>query len=185
MVLAEMPYSLLCAVGFFLPLYYIPGFQNASDRAGYQFLMILITELFSVTLGQMISALTPSSFIAALLNPFLIITLTLFCGVTIPEPSIPRFWREWLYPLNPFTRLIGGMVVTELEGRPVRCTPAEYNSFTSPAGQSCGDYMAPFFQAGGAGYLVDNATNFCDYCAYKVGNQFYEPLGFSFRNRWR
>ncbi|KAL9099379.1 MAG: hypothetical protein Q9187_009506, partial [Circinaria calcarea] len=118
MVLAEMPYSLICAVGFFLPLYYIPGFQKASDRAGYQFLMILITELFSVTLGQMISALTPSSFIAALLNPFLIIIFSLLCGVTVPEPSIPRFWREWLYPLNPFTRLIGGMVVTELEGRP-------------------------------------------------------------------
>ena len=29
-----------------------------------------ITELFSVTLGQAISALTPSTFIAMLLNPF-------------------------------------------------------------------------------------------------------------------
>lgn len=34
MVLAEIPYSILCAVGFFLPLYYVPGFQTASDRAG-------------------------------------------------------------------------------------------------------------------------------------------------------
>ena len=52
MVLAETPYSLLCTLGFFLPMYYLPGFQPASDRAGYQFLMILITEFFSVTLGQ-------------------------------------------------------------------------------------------------------------------------------------
>ena len=110
MVLAEMPYSVLCAIGFFLPLYYIPGFQRASSRAGYQFLMILITELFSVTLGQMISALTPSSFIAMLLNPFIIIVFALFCGVTIPKPQIPKFWRAWLYQLDPFTRLIGGMV---------------------------------------------------------------------------
>ena len=72
MVLAEMPYSVLCAVGFFLPLYYIPGFQPASSRAGYQFFMILITEVFSVTLAQMISAITPSTFIAVLLNPFII-----------------------------------------------------------------------------------------------------------------
>ena len=121
MVLAEMPYSILCAVGFFLPMYYIPGFQSSSDRAGYQFLMVLITEIFSVTLGQMISACTPSTFIAVLLNPFLVITFGLFCGVTIPKPQIPKFWRVWLYELDPFTRLIGGMVVTELHGRPVQC----------------------------------------------------------------
>ena len=110
MVLAEMPYSILCAVGFFLPLYYLPGFQSASSRAGYQFLIILLTELFSVTLGQMISACTPSSFIAMRFNPFLIITFALFCGVTIPKPQIPKFWRAWLYQLDPFTRLIEGMV---------------------------------------------------------------------------
>lgn len=110
MVLAELPYSILCAVGFFLPLYYIPGFQSAPSRAGYQFLLILLTELFSVSLGQTISALTPSTFIAVLMNPFLIIVFALFCGVTIPYPQIPKFWRAWLFELNPLTRLIGGMV---------------------------------------------------------------------------
>ena len=111
MVLAEMPYSILCAVGFFIPLYYLPGFQSSSNRAGYQFFMILLTELFSVTLGQMISALTPGTFIAVLLNPFLIIIFALFCGVTVPRPQMPKFWRSWLYQLDPFTRLIGGMVI--------------------------------------------------------------------------
>ena len=110
MVLAEMPYSIICAVGFFLPLYYMPKFQHASSRAGYQFFIILITELFSVTLGQMISALTPNTYIAVLLNPFIIIVFALFCGVTIPKPRIPKFWKAWLYQLDPFTRLIGGMV---------------------------------------------------------------------------
>jgi ABC-type multidrug transport system permease subunit len=60
LVVAELPYSILCAVSFYLPIYYLPGFQTAPDRAGYQFLIILITELFSVTLGQMLAALTPS-----------------------------------------------------------------------------------------------------------------------------
>ncbi|KAA8576817.1 hypothetical protein EYC84_006868 [Monilinia fructicola] len=129
LVVAEMPYSILCAVGFFLPLYYMPGFQSASSRSGYQFFMVLITELFSVTLGQMVAALTPSPFISALVNPFIIITFALFCGVTIPKPQIPKFWRAWLYQLDPFTRLIGGMVVTELQGREVKCTSAELNRF--------------------------------------------------------
>jgi ATP-binding cassette subfamily G (WHITE) protein 2 (SNQ2) len=185
MVLAEIPYSTICAIAFFLPLYYIPGLQPASDRAGFQFFVVLITEYFSVTLGQMIAALTPTPFISALCNPFIMITFALFCGVTIPGPLIPKFWRSWLYELNPFTRLIGSMIVTELHGRPVVCTPEEFNTFTSPPGQNCGTYMAPFFDRGGAGYLKDNLTSACEYCAYKIGDQFYAPLGYTFDHRWR
>lgn len=185
LVVAEMPYSILCAVGFFLPIYYMPGFQTASSRAGYQFFMVLVTELFSVTLGQTVAALTPSPFISALLNPFIIITFALFCGVTIPKAQIPKFWRAWLYQLDPFTRLIGGMVVTELHDRKVVCSAGELQHFTSLPGQTCGEYMAPYFERGGLGYIVNNATNMCEYCAYKVGDQFYSGLGFEFSNRWR
>ncbi|KAJ5716515.1 hypothetical protein N7493_008426 [Penicillium malachiteum] len=185
MVLAEVPYSLLCAVAFFLPLYYIPGFQSASDRAGYQFFIVLITEFFAVTLGQVISALTPNSFIASQLNPPITIIFSLFCGVTIPKPQMPKFWRSWLYQLDPFTRLISGMVVTELHGREVQCINSEYNSFTSPSNQTCGEYMAPFFERGGNGYIVNNATQDCQYCLYKMGDQFYDAYDMNFDNRWR
>lgn len=184
-VLAEMPYSVLCAVATFLPLYYMPGLQTESSRAGYQFFMVLITELFAVTLGQGLAALTPSMFISSQFDPFIVITFALFCGVTIPKPQMPGFWRAWLYELDPFTRLIGGMVTTALHGLEVRCTDVELNRFTAPAGQTCGQYMEPYFASGGPGYIVNNDTSECGYCAYKVGDQFYEPLGMSFDNRWR
>lgn len=45
--------------------------------------------------------------------------------------------------------------------------------------------MQAFFDRGGPGYIVDNATSFCEYCAYKVGDEYYEPLGLDFGNRWR
>ncbi|KAJ5850712.1 hypothetical protein N7455_010568 [Penicillium solitum] len=185
LVLAEMPYSILCAVCFFLPLYYIPGFQTESSRAGYQFLIILITEIFSVTLGQMISALTPNSFIASQLNPPIVIIFSLFCGVAIPKPQMPGFWRAWLYDLDPFTRLIGGMVVTELQGRDVVCAESELNLFNAPDNLTCGEYMKPFFDRGGNGYIVDDAAQACKYCAYKIGEQFYATFSMSFDNRWR
>lgn len=185
MILAELPYSILCAVCFYLPLYYMPGFPTESSRAGYQFLMILITELFAVTLGQLLAALTPSAFISSQFDPFIIITFALFCGVTIPYPQMPVGWRVWLYELDPFTRLIGGMATTALEGLPVTCSDRELNMFSAPEGMTCGEYMRDFFEAGGLGYIKDNATSACEYCAYKVGNQFYEPLGFDFSNRWR
>ena len=110
----------------------------------------------------------------------------LFCGVAIPKPQIPGFWRAWLYQLDPFTRLIGGMVVTELHDRPVVCQPNEFNTFPPPPGQACGSYMEPFFAAGGLGYIADNSsTTKCDYCAYRVGDQFYEAFDLSFTHRWR
>lgn len=91
MVLAELPYSVLCSVCFFLPLYYLPTFQDSSDRVGHQFFMELITEIFAVTLGQTISALTPNGFIASQVNPPVSIIFSLFCGVTIPRPQTPGF----------------------------------------------------------------------------------------------
>ena len=94
MILAEMPYSLLCAVGFYLPIYYIPGLNPSPSRAGFNFFVVIITELFAVTLAQTISAWTPSTFIAVLFNPFIIIIFALFCGVAVPKPQIPGFWRD-------------------------------------------------------------------------------------------
>ncbi|KAI8264263.1 ABC transporter G family member 11 [Colletotrichum sp. SAR11_239] len=183
--IAELPYSILCSVAFFLPLYFMPGFQNTPSRAGYQFFMILITELFSVSLGQALASLTPSPFISSQFDPFIMITFALFCGVTIPAPQMPGFWRAWLYQLDPFTRLIGGMVVTALHDLKVACTSAEFNPFKAPDGQTCGEYMQPFFERGGPGYLANNNTQDCEYCAYKIGDEFYTPLGLTFDNRWR
>ncbi|KFH46369.1 ABC transporter G family member-like protein [Hapsidospora chrysogenum ATCC 11550] len=185
MTLAEMPYSILCAVLFYLPLYFMPGFQVEPSRAGYQFLLVLITEFFAISLGQALASLTPSPRISAQFDPFIIITFALFCGVTIPAPQMPGFWRAWLYQLDPFTRLISGAVTTALHGVEVICKPHELQAFTAPDNMTCGEYMEPFFAAGGAGYLANNDTQDCQYCAYKVGNEFFEPLGMSFYNRWR
>lgn len=184
-VLAEMPYSVLCAVCFFLPLYYMPGFQMESTRAGYQFLLVLITEFFAITLGQALASLTPSPRISAQFDPFIIITFALFAGVTIPYPEMPGFWKAWLYQLDPFTRLISGTVTTALHKLPVICKTGELNSFTAPDDMNCGEYMQSFFENGGPGYLVSNTTQNCDYCAFKVGDEFYTPLNMSYDLRWR
>lgn len=102
-----------------------------------------------------------------------------------PKPQIPGFWRAWLYQLDPFTRLVSGMVVTELHDLPVVCKERELNSFTAPAGQTCGRYMESYFASGGLGYIAKNATEMCQYCAYKVGDQFYDRLDIRFDERWR
>jgi ATP-binding cassette, subfamily G (WHITE), member 2, SNQ2 len=151
--------------------------------------MILFTEIFSVLLGQAIAALTANAYIASLFTPLLLITFSLFCGVTVPPPNIPKFWRVWLYRLNPLTYLVGGMVSTELHLQPVRCTAREFHIFSPPANQTCGEYAAAFLQSSAAmakGYL-DNplATERCAYCPYRVGDDFIAQFGLSWDERWR
>lgn len=119
-VIAEIPYSILCTIAFFLPWYFLPGFPTEADRAGYAFLcqsfslskpsrqknrisdcsvniVMLFHDLYSVTLGQAVSALSPNLFIAVQVNPVLITVLNTFCGVYIPPDAIPQFWRGCEY----------------------------------------------------------------------------------------
>lgn len=53
--------------------------------------------------------------VAVLFNPFVALVLSTFCGVTIPYPTMMKFWRSWLYQLNPYTRTLAAMVSTELQ----------------------------------------------------------------------
>ncbi|KAH8927386.1 hypothetical protein BT69DRAFT_1347368 [Atractiella rhizophila] len=161
-LIAELPYSLLCGVAFFIFLYYPTGFDTSSDRAGYAFLLIMIIELWAVTIGQAIAALSPSIFIAAMVNPFLLIITSLFAGVTIPYPQMPKFWRSWLYHVDPLTYLIGGLVSNELHGLEITCNESELFVF---------DLQLAKLAINGLGHLV--------------GDEFYTPLQISFGDRYR
>ncbi|KAA1076269.1 hypothetical protein PGT21_036470 [Puccinia graminis f. sp. tritici] len=183
--IAEMPYSLACSVGFFLIWYFLPSFQLDSSRAGYAFLMVVVVELFAVTGGQAVAAVSPSLFIAVKANPFFVVIFSLFCGVTVPKPDIPKFWRKWMYDLNPLTRVVSGLIANEMHGLEVTCSAEEYAVFQPPSGQSCVQWAGAFIQRSG-GYLLDpNATSGCQYCQYRVGDEFMAGLELDFGNRYR
>lgn len=148
--------------------------------------MILGIEIFSVTLGQGIASISPSVFVAATQNPFILIIGSLFCGVTISKGQIPK-WLVWMYELDPFTRMISGLTSNELHNLPVVCTASEFITFNPPVGQTCATWMKEFIQLAG-GYLEEstsNATSACKYCTYSVGDEFYNQLNISFDTRWR
>jgi ATP-binding cassette, subfamily G (WHITE), member 2, SNQ2 len=113
------------------------------------------------------------------------VTFALFCGVTIPRPLMPGFWRAWLNPLDPFTRLISGMLSTELHDFKVQCAQSELAIFDPPAGQTCGEYAATFLQTA-IGYIANpNATSGCGYCPFSVGDGYLTTLEFSWTDRWK
>ncbi|KAH9818486.1 ABC-2 type transporter-domain-containing protein [Melampsora americana] len=184
-MLAEIPYSIFCSVAFFLIWYYLPGLPAESDRAGYAYFMILLLELYAVTLGQAVAALSPSIFIGSQVNPVLDMVLILFCGVLIPRSSLPKFWRGWMYNLDPFTRLISGLVTNVLHQVPITCDASEFTIFQPPSGQSCVQWAGNFSRTSGGHLDNPEATSNCRYCKYTVGDQFYENLGISFDDRWQ
>lgn len=62
-LVGEMPYSLLCGVVYWVLMVYPMGFGKGSSGVGgtfFQLLPVLFTELFGVTLGQLIGAISPS-----------------------------------------------------------------------------------------------------------------------------
>jgi len=187
-LLGEIPYSLFCAVIYWALMVWPMGFGKGSAGTagnGFQLLMVIFVELFGVSLGQMIAALSPSIQIAVLFNPFLGLVLTTFAGVTIPFPTMAKFWRSWLYQLTPYTRVLAAMLSTELHGLVIRCQSDEFALFNPPSGQNCQQWAGDFVNANG-GYLNNpNATSNCQYCQYSVGDEYYTPLNIKFSNRWR
>ncbi|GAA5916936.1 hypothetical protein JCM6882_003833 [Rhodosporidiobolus microsporus] len=182
---AETPYSILCSVVFFLLLYYPVGFNTDSNRAGYAYAFILLVEMFAVTLGQAVASLAPSVYAAAMSNPFLLIVFSLFCGVTVPPPQLPHFWKSWLYHLNPFTYMIEGLVSNELHGLEVNCRTSEFRVFDPPAGQTCSEWAGAYVSVAG-GYLADlNATSGCQYCQYSSGDGFLQTMSLDYSKRGR
>lgn len=205
-LVGEIPYSILCAFAFWVLMVWPMGFgQGAAGNAGngFQFLVIIFVELFGVTLGQLFAAISPTVQIAVLYNPFMNLILTTFAGVTLPYPTLIPFWRDWMYQLTPYTRVLSAMLSTELQyvlnsvvvlvwinpsccsGLSITCNPDEFSIFSPPSGQTCQQWAGDFVDSFG-GYLNNpNATSSCEYCQYSVGDQYYTPLNIRYDNRWR
>lgn len=184
-ILIELPFLIVATTAFFCVFYWTVGFSTDPTTTFYTFLMLMIFIVFTVTLGQAIAAWTPSTQVAALLNPFIFSALNLFCGVMMPKAAMPKFWSSWMYWLDPYHYVIEGLVAAQLHDVSVTCKPDEYYFFRPPTGQSCGQYAATFLEQA-TGYIADlNATDVCRYCQYQYGQDFYQGLSMSYENRWR
>jgi ATP-binding cassette subfamily G (WHITE) protein 2 (SNQ2) len=187
-LIGEIPYSILCAILYWVLLVYPMGYGKGSaglNGTGFQLMMIIFIELFGVSIGQMVASFSPSVQVAVLFNPFIAVVLTSFCGVTIPYPTMMKFWRSWIYQLDPYTRSIAAMLSTELHGLVIRCKSDEFAVFNPPSGQTCQTWAGEFVSTFG-GYLDNpSAMQACRYCQYSVGDEFFLPLNIRYSERWR
>jgi ABC-type multidrug transport system permease subunit/ABC-type multidrug transport system ATPase subunit len=174
LVVSEIPYLIICGFLYFVCWYYTVGFPNEANRAGGTFFIMIFYEFVYTGIGQFVAAYAPNAVFASLCNPLLIGVLVSFCGVLVPYPQIQAFWRYWIYWMNPFNYLIGGMLTFDIWGTPVTCTEQEFARFNPPNGTTCRQYLANYLQGMGSSSNLINpdATEQCRVCQYTTASDY-------------
>lgn len=188
LIVSEIPYLCVSAVLYFLCWYYTVGFPHDSNKSGATFFVMLIYEFLYTGIGQFIAAYAPNAVFASLANPLILGILVLFCGTLVPYSQINVFWRYWMYYLNPFTYLMGSMLVFTNFDSKVQCAESEFAVFDPPAGLTCREYLASYMLDKGSRTQLDNpgATSSCRVCQYRRGSDYLATMNLTdYYDGWR
>ncbi|KAI1628311.1 ABC-2 type transporter-domain-containing protein [Exophiala viscosa] len=174
LIVSELPYLVICAILYYICYYYTAGLPSDSSKAGAIFFVMLMYEFLYTGIGQFIAAYAPNAVFASLVNPLLIGILVSFCGVLVPYSQIQAFWRYWLYYLNPFSYLMGSLLLFPLFDKSVRCKESEFAIFDTPNGQTCREYLSDYLNGSGSRTNLTNpdATSGCRVCQYSRGSDY-------------
>ncbi|KAF7553419.1 hypothetical protein G7Z17_g3662 [Cylindrodendrum hubeiense] len=180
LIVSEIPYLVICAVLYYVCWYYTVGFPTDSSQAGSTFFVMLMYEFIYTGIGQFIAAYAPNAVFASLVNPFVLGTLIMFCGVLVSYEQMTAFWRYWIYWMNPFNYLMGSLLVFDVWDQPVNCDDIEFAVINPPNGSTCGEYLSSYLSAEGMG-AVSNLINpeamaECRICPYRDGSDYLETL---------
>ncbi|SSD61492.1 probable Protein SNQ2 [Saccharomycodes ludwigii] len=184
--LSELPYHLVFSTIFFVSFYFpLKDEFKASISGVYYLNYSIVFQLYFVGLGLCVLYMSPNLPSANVIMGLILSLLISFCGVTQPKSLMPGFWT-FMWKVSPYTYFVQNFVGLLLHNKKVVCKEKELSFFNPPPGQTCGQYMADFFQAGNTGYIVDsNATTNCGYCRYTVGDQYLHGISSSYGYIWR
>ncbi|KAF2638892.1 hypothetical protein P280DRAFT_519746 [Massarina eburnea CBS 473.64] len=170
-IAAEMPGALVCTVLYYVIWYWLCGLPSG-ESAGYVFLALLTFEVFEILFGLFMIGMSADLGTAGNVLVFLVCSVNWFNGIIVPYEQIQVFWRYWLYWLNPFTYLLGGLVTAVIQDQPVVCKEGDLLSLSPPANQTCDSYLSSWASSAQVQILNPSATENCQLCEYTTGNQY-------------
>jgi ATP-binding cassette subfamily G (WHITE) protein 2 (PDR) len=190
-IISELPWSTLASIFMWALFYYPVGFYRNAEAAGQGtergVLMWLLFWQFLVwvsTFAHMCISFADSANEGGNTANFLFILIFFFCGVLASPAQMPGFWI-FLYRISPLSYWVSAILSTGLANVEVTCASNELTTFSSPEGQTCGDYMANYISTAG-GYLLDpNASSDCGYCKIKDTNVYLAAINSEYDTRWR
>ena len=185
-VVVEVPYqigvSILVYDCWYFPIF---GDHQNSETKGLMLLFCLQFFIYASTFGYMIIAAMPNAEAAGNIATLLFSLTLTFNGVLQTPRALPGFWI-FMYRVSPFTYMIGGWAGTGLHGRMVHCAQNELAVFDPPNGQTCQDYLAPYFHEGAVGQLYNPLAKLgCQYCPLSSADQFLAGSNVYASQRWR
>lgn len=187
-IFVEIPYTTIATTCTFVGFYWASGLEMEALSGFYYWILMIVFNVYAVTLGQSVAALSEHRLVAwYFIVPNIITFFYLFCGVLITPSQMPGFWRSWVYPAMPSRYYLEGSITSFLRDSTLRCSPEDFNIFSPPPNVTCGEYLSSFFAKNNTGYLNDsNAKETCQYCQYANGPEYYENyLDWSADNMWR
>ncbi|OBR15190.1 ABC-2 type transporter [Colletotrichum higginsianum IMI 349063] len=185
-VVCEIPMAVVSATIYWLLWYFPVGYPATASVSGYTYLMVLVWSFFQSSWGQWISAFGPSYSTISNILPFFFVMVAIFNGILVPYDSMPVFWSQWMYFINPTTWFARGVLSAVLPPAAVQCAAAEFARFDPPPGSTCGQYAGRFVdEVAATGYLEDpNATSNCGYCPYNDGGEYMRTLNVYATDKW-
>ncbi|KAL2823411.1 ABC-2 type transporter-domain-containing protein [Aspergillus cavernicola] len=124
-MLCDMPYKLLNAVTFNVPLYFM---TNLRREPGAFFTFLLFSFVTTLTMSMLFRTMAASSrTLSQALVPaaILILGLVIYTGFTIPTRNMLG-WSRWMNYINPIAYGFESLMVNEFEGRNFLCSDLEW-----------------------------------------------------------
>ncbi|KAG9564768.1 putative ABC multidrug transporter, partial [Aureobasidium melanogenum] len=183
-IVVEIPYNIILAVLVFGSYYYaVQGIQTSLQQ-GMVLLFLIEFFIYAGTFAHLCIVAMPDAETAAAIVTLLFAMALLFNGVMQSPTALPGFWI-FMYRVSPFTYWVGGIVATQLHGKPVVCSNVETSVFQPPAGQTCGQYLTRFLETS-PGYLQNpNARADCAYCALSNASELLAGSNIYYSQVWR
>ncbi|KAF3937032.1 hypothetical protein ABW19_dt0210161 [Dactylella cylindrospora] len=183
-IVVEIPYAFVAGTIYMMCWYWIIGYNRSSGVVAYVWFLLMIFEIYFISLGQAIASFSPNEMLASLLVPVFFLFVVSFAGIIVPYAGLPEFWRSWMYHLSPFRYLLEGFFGVLTHDIPVICADDEFANYLAPDGQTCQEYTQQFMDQAG-GYVDTLPDGSCNYCQYKVGDEYAASFNSFYSHRWR
>ncbi len=183
--LSEIPYNFFGFLLAFFCFYFPMKVGYGSEKIGYFFLMYTILfQTYISTFGLLVIYIAPDLPSAEVIGALLLSFMVSFCGVLQYKDLLPGFWI-FMYRLSPYTYFVQSFVGIVLHDFEVQCAENEIAYFAPPVNETCLEFAGPFVSYAGGKIMNPEATDYCEYCKYSIGDEYLATVGIKYSQRWR
>jgi ABC-type multidrug transport system ATPase subunit len=161
-ILPELPFAVITAVLYTIPLYFISGLQYDADRYFIFFGIFLLTNLLAISLCHIIGLLSPNVVIANSLSAILFTLFSLLAGFLITRDDIGGWWI-WMHYIDINMFALEVLMINEFEGLKLHCSGHEFAQVP----------------------IASQPGVFKEFCGITTGEEYLDSISFSSDNMVR